>query len=93
MPQLTCIRGDCSVFHELFWEKPQFPFSAENPHNHCNFAAFTSVRPFAGEEPVGQPHHLEWLQHHLPLYATTFIEDHDPEWRDLVVSRIFERNN
>ena len=55
-----------------------------NPHNHTNFAAFTSVRPFKGQEPVGQPHHLEWLQHHLPLYATTFIEDHDPEWRDLV---------
>ena len=25
----------------------------------------------------------QYLQHNLPLMASEFIEDHDPEWRDL----------
>ncbi len=32
---------------------------------------------------MGSPDHASWLLHHLPLYATSFIEDEDPEWRDL----------
>ncbi len=31
---------------------------------------------------------VEWLSHHLPLLATDFIEDHDPEWRDLVTAHL-----
>lgn len=45
--------------------------------------AFTSVAPFSGSEPVGEPEHLDWLAQHLPLYASQYIEDHDPEWKDL----------
>jgi len=30
------------------------------------------------------PTRLDWVRLHLPLYASDFIEDHDPEWRDLV---------
>ena len=54
-----------------------------NPHNHSNFAAFSRIKPFADVEPVGKSDHLEWLQLHLPLYASFYIEDADPEWADL----------
>ena len=45
--------------------------------------AFTAVTPFAGVEPVGEPGHLDWLAEHLPLIVSHYIEDQDPEWRDL----------
>ncbi|XP_059095683.1 uncharacterized protein LOC131890364 [Tigriopus californicus] len=54
-----------------------------NPHCHSNFAAFSSIKPFEDVEPIGHPEHLEWLQTHLPLYAADYIEDQDPEWKDL----------
>ena len=67
----------CGIRPRIF--HPSF-FLPAHPHCHSSFEAFTRVRPFtsSGQEPVGQPNHVEWIQHHLPLYATNFIEDHDP---------------
>lgn len=62
-----------------------FGFISENPHCHSNFSAYTCIQPFLDQEPVNAlpGAHVSWLLHHLPLYAAAFIEDDDPEWRDL----------
>jgi len=59
--------------------------SAQKGHGASNLGAFAAVGPLiSDDEEWGDMYvRVERLLHLVPLYATAFIEDDDPEWRNL----------